>query len=116
MNEYARYKRKNGSVFAWPTKLYIPVPLSVKNRFATCARLNKLSQAEFGAVVVMYFLDNQHLVADAIREYKLVQLAERQGYMERCRKEAADGEAVEADRRFGGVFKSSFSDGVDDAG
>lgn len=107
MRDYVRYKRRNGSIYTWPTRLYIPVPLSVKNRFATCARLNKMSQAEFGAVVVMKVLEHQQLIADAIHEYKKYQVAD-------WREHVAQKEAVEADRTFGGVFKSSFSDGAED--
>lgn len=114
MRDYVRYKRKNGSIYSWPTRLYIPVPLFVKNRFATLARLNKLSQAEFGAIVVMYFLDHQHLFADAIQEYKRAQDAERQEYMHQRSSVGSGDEADEADRTFGGHFKSSFVEGEDD--
>ena len=63
MEQYVRHKRKNGNVHTWPTKLYIPVPLATKNKFTTCARLNRLSQAELGALIVMHYLMNMHLMA-----------------------------------------------------
>ena len=101
MDQYIRHKRKNGNVFNWPTKLYIPVPLETKNRFTTCARLNRLSQAELGAVIVMHYLMNMHLSAAAVAEYKRTKEKERTEYLESLSKK-------EVDRTFGGKFKSSF--------
>lgn len=73
MNEnktYIRNKRKNARIYSWPCKLYVPVTLKIKNRFAEVARMKHLSQAELGAVVVMHYLEHQALMVEAIDAYQ----------------------------------------------
>lgn len=73
---YIRYKRKSRQVYYWPCKLYVPVTLKVKNRFAEVARRELLSQAELGAVVVMHYLEHQALLLEAIHAYRQEKAAE----------------------------------------
>jgi hypothetical protein len=111
MEEYVRYKRKNGSIYSWPTKLYIPVPLSTKNEFARLARLNQLSQAELGALVVMHYLAHLEWMVKAIEEYKATEDKLRQDLFEEMDQ---DAKLRRADRTFGGQFKTSFPEYEDE--
>lgn len=74
---YVRHKRKNGDIFSWQCKLYIPVPLNVKNRFTEKARMYRMSQAELGAVAIMHYISQPRELTKAIREYKRAQRIER---------------------------------------
>lgn len=105
MKDYIRHKRKNASIYLWSHKLYIPVPLGTKKEFAEVARLNRLSQAELGAVIVMHYLANMELLKLAIEEYRRMEAELRSEYLEDM---ASKDEERRADRTFGGVFKSSF--------
>ena len=81
--------------------------LSTKNAFMRHARLNMMSQAEFGAVVVMHYLDNVHLLDDAIAKYRAAEKAASDDW--RARQENVSGLTDPGeDGTFGGVFKSSF--------
>lgn len=101
MEEYVKLKRRNGSIYDWPSKLYIPVPSAVKKQFSADSRMYRMSQAELGAVIVMHYLMNMHLSAAAVAEYKRTKEKERTEYLESLSKK-------EVDRTFGGKFKSSF--------
>lgn len=70
MEEYVRYKRKNGNVYSWGAKLYTPVTKRVKKQFDAIAKRYRLSQAELGAVIVMHYLSNRVLTVLAVREYR----------------------------------------------
>lgn len=100
MEEFIRHKRSNRGVWKWHCKLYIPVPLSLKNRVVDQARANGMSQAEFGAVLISHCLDNAELLASAVKEYKALD--------EQLQQEFIDKMNAPQDRTFGGVFKSSF--------
>ena len=111
MMNYVKFKRKNGNVFEWPTKLYIPVPLITKNSFVKIADLNGMSQAELGAVVVMHYLQNLKLFKAAIDEYRAAQDEERTEYIEEMQ---GVSKTKEPDRTFGGMFKPTFKDEEDE--
>ena len=105
MEDYVRHRRKNGNIYSWPSKLYIPVPLGTKNEFAKVARINRMSQAELGAVIVMHYLVHLEWLTKAIEQYKATQEELRAESLEQLQNEAETGAT---DRTFGGVFKSSF--------
>ncbi len=111
MEEYIKHKRTNASIYLWGNKLYIPVPLGTKNEFTKVARLNGLSQAELGAVIVMHYLANRALLMMAIEEYKKTEAKLRSEYLEDM---ASKDKARRADRTFGGVFNSSFPESDED--
>lgn len=83
MKDHIKMKRRNGAILTWPCKLYIPVPLSTKNKFEYRSRLYRMSQAELGAVVVMHYLEEPVRIAQAVRRYKQVERELRQEYMAR---------------------------------
>lgn len=108
MEDYFRYKRKNRAIYSWSEKLYIPVLLATKNEFARIARENRMSQAEFGALIVMHYLRNRELLLGAIIGHRAAEA--RFQKEERERSENTFSGKGEVDRTFGGVFKSSFGD------
>ena len=81
MEDYIRHKRKDASIYLWSHKLYIPVLVGTKREFAEVARLNRLSQAELGAVIVMHYLANMELLKLAIEEYKRTEAELRSEYL-----------------------------------
>ena len=112
MDEFIKYKRKNGSIWSWQHKLYIPITLSTKNCFARNARVNRMSQAEFGAVIVMHYLANEDLLTNAIAEYRAAEERAQKDHRDRLEKRFKNH--TEVDRTFGGVFKSSYGDDDDE--
>jgi len=63
-------RRKGKAVWAMPCKLYVPCSLSVKNQFAEIARLNGMTQAELGLVIVEAALSYPVLIDAAVAKQK----------------------------------------------
>ena len=78
---YIRAKRQNQNLFLWPCQFRIPVPLSTKNAFEKKSRKYRMSQAELGAVVIMHYLEQPALLAQAVRVYRNEKRAERKRYL-----------------------------------
>ena len=87
MDEYINQKRRDRSICEWPCKLYIPVPLTVKNQFAADARMYRMSQAELGAVLVMHYQDNRKILTNAVQEYRM---ANQQQIIEQSNRKSED--------------------------
>ena len=87
MEEYVKLKRRNGSIYDWPSKLYIPVPSAVKKQFSADSRMYRMSQAELGAVIVMHYQDNRKVLTRAVQEYRM---ANQRQLIEQRKKESTD--------------------------
>lgn len=70
MDNFIKYKRKNGNLDKWAYKLYVPVMLKTNNQVANLARKYRMSKAELSAVIIMHYLDNPRLSLQAIRTYR----------------------------------------------
>lgn len=62
----------------WPSRIYIPCPLAVKNEFARLARENSMSQAELGLLFIQTALasDWREEVVEQHRQREAIRLRE----------------------------------------
>lgn len=65
-----RPKRPDGGIWKWPTRIYVPCPLRVKNEFIRMARANHMSQAELGLVLIQYAIEEVEETQERIEEYR----------------------------------------------
>ena len=65
-----RPKRAGKRQWQWKEKIYVPCPLPVKNKFTEVARLNGMSQAELGAVIVECVLASPLVLQLALNQYE----------------------------------------------
>ena len=47
-----RGKRRNGNLWKWENRIYVPCPASTKAAFVELARSNAMSEAELGLAIV----------------------------------------------------------------
>lgn len=63
-------RRPPQGVWKWPTRIYVPCPVNVKQEFVRVSRANDMSQAELGLVIIQNAMNATEATQQVINEYR----------------------------------------------